>query len=188
VSVERAVVQFVAEGVSDVESAGDRVVKTNAGIKDSADRAKSAEDTAKKAAEEAEKAAKDLGREITQTMHRLQQAAQLAKSIANAAGVEEGSSTSDVVNVGVGALSGAARGAHFGQAFGPYGAAAGAVIGGIAGGVSEYRDIEKRDRERADRLAEFDKKQRENEITDAMLRQLGLAKADASFGGARRVE
>jgi uncharacterized membrane protein len=121
----------------------------------------------------------------------LSRAARLAKKVAHGMGYDKDSKVGTAIDMISGGLSGAVSGARLGSMFGPWGTAIGAGVGAIAGEYSAYEHAKHRIEEHNRKLAEHEHKlalkEREEQLTEELLRQVGLYKLDQRSFGPRQV-
>lgn len=190
-AVEQAIIQLVVQGQTEVSAEADRIVVNLTSVERAGKRAEEAAKAAEDAAKEAEAASRKLSSDITKTLRALSRAAHMAKKIASGLGYEKHSRVESAIEIIGGGLKGAAMGARLGSVFGPCGTAIGAIGGGLYGEYAAYshekqailEHNQKAEEHEAKRLA----KERDEELAEALLRQVGLYKLDQHHFGPRQV-
>jgi len=160
-------------------------------VQEAGKKAEDAARSAEQAAKDAEAAAKELSREITATIRTLARAARYAKKVAHGLGVERHSKLDSAIEIVGGGLKGALTGARLGSFLGPWGTAIGAGAGAIFGEYAAYEKekhaILEHNRKVEEHEAKRVAKEREEQLLEELLRQVGLYKLDQHHFGPRQV-
>ncbi len=190
-AVEQAIISLVVQGGAEVSAEADRIVVKLGSVDEAGKRAEEAAKAAESAAKEAESAAKELSSEITKTFRALSRAARMAKKLAHGMGVEKYSKTEAAIDIISSGLKGAAMGARLGSAFGPWGTAIGAGAGALYGEYTAYEHQKERILEHNRHVEEQARKkfakEREEQVLEELLKQVGLYKLDQHHFGPRQV-
>jgi len=190
-AVEQAIIALVVQGSAEVTAEADRIVLKLGSVEEASKRAEEAANSAESAAKEAESAARELSGEITKTLRALSRAARMAKKLAHGLGAEKYSRADSAIEIIGGGLKGAAMGARLGSSFGPWGTAIGALAGGLYGEFTAYEHqkegIERHTREIEERALKRHAKEREEQLTEELLKQVGLYKLDQHTFGPRQI-
>jgi hypothetical protein len=190
-AVEQAIVALVVQGQAEVSAEVDRIVVKLESVQEAGKRAEDAARSAEQAAKDAEDAAKELSREITKTIRTLARAVRYAKKAAHGLGVEKHSKLDSAIEIVGGGLQGALTGARLGSLVGPWGTAIGAVTGAFVGEYAAYEKekhaILEHNRRIEEHAAKHLAKEREEQLLEELLRQVGLYKLDQHHFGPRQV-
>lgn len=185
-STEQAVIELVVAGAPQVEQTNEKIQADLTSLERAGKSAESGASAADKAAKQAAESARTLQAEVVKSLHQLHAAVALAERIATAAGVEPTSRTGQALEIGKDVIGAAATGAKLGSLIAPgVGTAVGASVGAIIGLAEGVHNNNKK-------LEELLKKQQGNggnEVSDALLREAGLATLDNRIsGGGRRAQ
>lgn len=190
-AVEQAIIALVVQGEAEVTAEADRIVVKLDSVREAGKRAEEAAKSAETAAKEAEQASKELSSEITKTFRALAKAGRMAKKLAHGLGYDHDSKVGSAIDIFSAGLSGAASGAKLGSMFGPWGTAIGAGVGAIAGEYSAYQHAKHRIEAHNKKIEEHEQqrllKEHEEQLTEELLRQVGLYKLDQRHFGPRQV-
>lgn len=179
---EAAIIQLVMQGVPEFEGARDKIALDLTSVESAGGRARAASESAENAAKRAEDASEAMSRSITSALGRLSRASSFVETIAGALG----ESDNEGIDAARGALRGASQGARIGALLGPEGALIGGGIGALVGAVESLQKSSEKEAKRQERLDEIEGRQRSREVEDALLRSIGLSKADVIAGGGGR--
>lgn len=183
-SVEQAIIELVVAGAGTFEQTNDKVQVDLTSTERAGRQAEEASTAAARSARAAEQAAQKLTREVGQVLSRLNTAVSVAQRVAGVLGQDRDSGVGQGLDALQGGLSTGFQAFKLGAASGnPQVAAAAGIVGAIVGVVSSLQETEKRLEATSHRIEQ----DRPNEITDALLRQAGLARVDQAISGGRRL-
>lgn len=183
-AVEQAIIELVVEGANAFDSTNEKIQADLTSTERAGRSAEEANKAAAASAKAAEQAAKKLTAQITIALARASAGVGVAQRIASVLGADRDSTAGQALDALQSGVSGAAQGASFGKVLGPEGVAVGAVLGGLLGVAQSLQETEKRLSEQA--LKGSAPQGGGNEITDALLRDAGLAKLDHAVDRAGR--
>jgi len=184
VSVEQAIIELVVQGAGTFEQTNEKIKADLTSTERAGRQAEEATGAAARGARSAEQAAQRLTNQVGFVLSKLNTAVNLAQKTASALGADRDS----VVGQGLDAIQGGialgAQGFKLGALTGqPEIAVLAGVAASIVGVVSSLQETEKRLSSQTQRLEQ----DRPNEITEAFLREAGLAKFDQAIAGGRRL-
>lgn len=181
-SVEQAIIELVVSNVGLFATTNEKVQADLTSTERAGRRAEGAAASAENAAKEAEQANRRLASEISNTFSRLSSAISFAKNASRALGVDPSSKLGFGLDLVGDSLQGAAQGAQFGSILGAKGAVVGGAAGAFVGFLNSSRQMEEKIAEQNRRSAEKERKALEDQVNEAILREVGLVRFGNKFG------